>query len=290
MKNSKLKFKVFNGGDTPGGFAVNSTLVYGENDAILFDAQFAQSSAHRLVAMITENGVKPSRVYISHFHPDHFLGLNVIKKAFPDIQVLSLPTIAKMINGAFDFKIKYWGEEVLGLDGADEGVHVEGVDKDYLELEGQKLEIIGPLRGDSENASALWIPSIKTLLAADAVWADSYVWIADAKTKQSRKDWYQVLDDLKALNPEVVVPGHSPSTDPKYFDPKYIEFTRNYIQDFENVWKNANDGQEIVDKMTKKYPNLVARICVEMSAKILKDGYDWPGEYPQELKDLKPEI
>ena len=38
---SKLKIKVFNGGNTPGGFAVNSTLIYSEKDAILFDAQFA---------------------------------------------------------------------------------------------------------------------------------------------------------------------------------------------------------------------------------------------------------
>lgn len=71
---SNLKIKVFNGGDTPGGFSVNSTLIYGENDAILLDAQFAQSSAHRLVAMITENGVKPSRVYYQPFPSGSLFG------------------------------------------------------------------------------------------------------------------------------------------------------------------------------------------------------------------------
>lgn len=287
---SNLKIKVFNGGDTPAGFAVNSTLIYGENDAILFDAQFAQSSAHRLAAMITENDVKPSRLYVSHFHPDHFLGLNVIKKAFPDIKVISLPQIADLINDAFDFKIEYWGKEVLGLDGAKEKVFVESLETDHLELEGEKIEILGPLRADSDDASALWIPSIKTLLAADAVWADSYIWIADAKTKKARQEWYAVLDELKSLEPEVVVPGHSPSTDPKYFAPSNIEFTRKYIQDFEETWKNAKDGQEIIDKTTEKYPNLVAKICLEMSAKILKDGFEWPGEYPQALRDIEPEI
>ncbi|WP_417887773.1 MBL fold metallo-hydrolase [Zunongwangia sp.] len=79
---SNLKIKVFNGGDTLAGFAVNSVLIYSENDAVLLDTQFSQSSAHRFVGMVTENGVKPSRIYISHFHPDHFLALNVIKKNF----------------------------------------------------------------------------------------------------------------------------------------------------------------------------------------------------------------
>ncbi|MDQ1095887.1 MULTISPECIES: MBL fold metallo-hydrolase [Chryseobacterium] len=287
---SNLKIKVFNGGDTPGGFAVNSTLIYGEKDAILLDAQFAESSAHRLVAMITENGVKPSRVYISHFHPDHFLGLSVLKKTFPDIRVLSLPSIADDINSAFDFKIKYWGNTVLGLDGAKEKVLVEPWDKDHLELEGEKIEILGPLRGDSDDASALWIPSIKTLLAADTVFADAYVWIADAKTKQARKDWYDILDRLEKLQPEVVIPGHSPSNDPKYFHPDNIKFTRKYIRDFEETWREASDSQEIIDKMNAKYPNLAAKICLEMSAKILKDRFDWPGEYPPSLKDTVPEI
>ena len=287
---SNLKIKVFNGGDTLGGFAVNSVLIYGENDAVLLDAQFAQSSAHRLVAMVTENGVKPSRIYISHFHPDHFLGLNVIKKEFPDIEVLSLPSIAALVNGAFDFKIDYWGKEVLKLDGAKEAVKVKPVSKPYLELEGEKIEILGQLRGDSDDASALWIPSIKTLLAVDAVFAEAYVWIADAKTIASRKDWFKVLDDFEALNPEVVVPGHSPSNDPKYFDPENMKFTKKYIEDFEEVWKNASSSEEIIDKMTEKYPGLAAKICLEMSAKILKDQYAWPGEYPQELRDLKPEI
>lgn len=287
---SHLKIKVFNGGDTPGGFAVNSTLIYGKEDAIILDAQFAQSSAHRLVAMITENGVKPSRIYVSHFHPDHFLGLNVIKKEFPEIQVVSLPSIASDINGAFDFKIQYWGNTVLKLDGAKEAVHVEALKENYMELEGERIEILGPLRGDSEDASSLWIPSIRTLLAVDSVFSQAYVWIADAKTIQSRKEWYKVLDDFEALKPEVVVPGHSPSNDPKYFTPDNIRFTRKYIQDFEEVWKHAADSEEIIQKMEKMYPGLAAKICLDMSAKILKDRFPWPGEYPQSLREIVSEI
>ena len=143
---------------------------------------------------------------------------------------------------------------------------------------------------DWETFWSVWIPSIKTLLAVDAVFSDAYVWIADAKTIAFRKDWFKVLDDFEALNPEVVVPGHSPSNDPKYFDSENIKFTKKYIEDFEEVWKNASSSEEIIDTMTEKYPGLAAKICLEMSAKILKDRYEWPGEYPQELRDLEPEI
>lgn len=287
---SQIKIKVFNGGDTAPGFAVNSTLIYGKNDAILIDAQFAQSSAHRLVAMILENGIMPSRVYITHMHPDHFLGLNVIKQAFPDIQVVSLPEIAAFINNAYDFKIEYWGKTVLGIDGAKEKVHVASLDSDYMELEGEKIEIIGPLRGDSDKASSLWIPSIKTLIAVDVVFSDAHVWIADAKRIADRKDWYAVLDSFEKLNPKVVVPGHSPDNNLKYMTPEAIDFTRKYIQDFERIWKYASNGQEIIEKMSEKYKDLAAFICLEMSAKILKDEFRWPGEWPQSLRETQPEI
>src|SRR4051794_17806625 len=68
---------------SPAGFLVNSTLVAGDKDAILIDAQFDLADAHRLVAMILESRKNLTTVYITHFHPDHYFGLVVLQQAFP---------------------------------------------------------------------------------------------------------------------------------------------------------------------------------------------------------------
>ncbi|MCX7172150.1 MAG: MBL fold metallo-hydrolase [Proteobacteria bacterium] len=69
-----LTLKVFNSGKGGGGgfdFSVNSAIVMGEKDAVLIDAQFTMSAAHRLVADILETGKRLTTIYITHWHPDH---------------------------------------------------------------------------------------------------------------------------------------------------------------------------------------------------------------------------
>jgi len=280
-----LKFKVFNGGDAHMGFGVNSAIIYGEREAVLIDAQFTLSNGHRLVAEILEAGRELKTIFISHMHPDHFLGLSVVHQAFPDAQVVSLPQVADMVNQAYDFKISYWGKTILGMNGSKSKVKVESLPEPVIMLEGQRLEILGPIRGDSDLGTAVWIPSIKTLVAADTVFSHAHVWVADSKTPQMRLEWLEVLDKLQALGPEFVIPGHAPSAD--YTSPDAIAFTREYLMAFIEEMDKASNGQEIVDAMNRRYPGLATHICLDYSAKILKDHYRWPGEWPESLREIE---
>lgn len=281
-----LKFKVFNGGDAHMGFGVNSTIIYGEREALVIDAQFTLSNAHRLVADILETGCDLTYIYITHFHPNHFLGLCVVNDAFPSAQVVSLPDIAQAVNDAFAFKISYWGNEVLGINGAKRSVHINSLAEPLMLIDGQRVEVIGPLRGDSELQSVVWVPSIRTLVAADTVFANAHVWVADDKTPQMRQEWFDVLDQLEALEPLVVVPGHAPSAD--FTSPDAIGFTREYLIAFVEELQKSDDSAQIMAAMEQRYLGLATHICLEYSARILKDQYKWAGEWPQALRDLKP--
>ena len=73
MTPSKKELKVFTG--SPDALWIVSTLVCGERDAILIDAQFTLSDARKLVAMIHESGKVLRTVYITHHHPDHYFGV-----------------------------------------------------------------------------------------------------------------------------------------------------------------------------------------------------------------------
>ncbi|WP_277761315.1 MBL fold metallo-hydrolase [Pseudomonas sp. A34-9] len=285
-KPAPLKFKVFNGGEAHMGFGVNSTIIYGEREALVIDTQFTLSNAHRLVADILETGCDLTYIYITHFHPDHFLGLCVVHDAFPTANVVSLPEIAQSVNDAFDFKIRYWGNEVLGVNGAKKSVHVNPLQEPLMLIDGQKVEVIGPLRGDSDLQSVVWVPSIRTLVAADTVFANAHVWVADDKTPEMRQEWFDVLDQLEALAPLVVVPGHAPSAD--FTSPDAIGFTREYLIAFVEELKKSDDSTQIMAAMERRYPGLATHICLEYSAKILRDEYQWAGEWPQALRDLKP--
>jgi glyoxylase-like metal-dependent hydrolase (beta-lactamase superfamily II) len=280
-----LEILVYTSPEEHMGLGVNSTLVMGEREAVLVDAQFTLSNAHRLTAEILESGRELTHIYITHLHPDHFMGLPVLKEAFPAARVVSLPGIAKDVNEAADFKIEYWGKQVLGRNGAKSKVIVEPLQQPVLMLEGRRLEIVGPYQGDAANSSGVWIPSIRTLIASDLLFNEAHVWMADGKTPALRNAWLEALDELEALDPLVVVPGHAPSAD--YLSPDAIAFTRDYIEAFLDALGESDNSDDLVATMLEKYPNAGLRFALEYSARILRDDWQWEGEWPPSLRATK---
>jgi glyoxylase-like metal-dependent hydrolase (beta-lactamase superfamily II) len=280
-----LSIKVFTSSDQNDGFGVTSTIIMGEKDAILVDAQFTISNAHRLLADIIETKKELKKIFITHLHPDHFLGLEVIKKAYPEAEIISYKDVAADINEAYDFKIDYWGKTVLNTNGAKTRFSIKEIDDDTLYLDGCEIKILGLMSGDCIRVTPLWIPSIKTIIASDIVFSDAHVWVADMRTPERMEKWMQSLDKLESLGAEVIVPGHSPQ--PPSLSPSAINFTRNYIKDFITVLHSVSDSKALEKEMDKLYPNLPVRICLEYSARILKDNYIWPGDWPVSLREMK---
>ena len=87
-----LKLQLFTSDDN--GFLVNSVILAGEKDAIVVDAQFSMANAHRLVAELLSTGKRLTTVYVTHPHPDHYFGLEVVRAAFPDARIVAIPAVA----------------------------------------------------------------------------------------------------------------------------------------------------------------------------------------------------
>jgi len=284
MKN-KLKIKTFNNGDDHDGFGVTSTIIYGTTEAMIVDAQFTLANAHRLTAEAIEIDREISFIFITHMHPDHFLGLSVLHEAFPKARVIAFGDCADEINSAYDFKIEYWGYKVLGRNGSKSKIPVERFDDAQLLLDGFPISFFGPMRGDASKCVVVWVESISTLIAADTVFDKAHVWLADARTPGMRAAWLETLAFLASLKPEIVVPGHSPKQALR--SPEAISFTRQYILDFEAQWKLSSDSKELIERMDALYPELPVKICLEYSAKILKDQWCWDGDWPESLRYTK---
>jgi metal-dependent hydrolase (beta-lactamase superfamily II) len=93
---------------SPEGFWATSTLVEGEKDAVLIDAQFTLSDAHRLAAEVLESRKNLTTIYITHFHPDHYFGLTVLKEAFPRAKIVALPAVIDGMTETWEEHVKTW--------------------------------------------------------------------------------------------------------------------------------------------------------------------------------------
>jgi glyoxylase-like metal-dependent hydrolase (beta-lactamase superfamily II) len=259
---TKLTTEVFTGSEA--GFFVDATLVEGEKDAVLIDDSFTLADAHRLTAGILDSKKNLTTVYVTHWHPDHYFGLVVLKQAFPKAKLVALPETVAEIRKTWKAKVKQW-QPLYGDAITAQPVIPTALPKDTkaLTLEGQTLEVHGGLQGDSPNNSYVWIPSIKTVVAGDIVYHGVHPWTAETKPAD-RAAWLKALDELSALGATTVVAGHK---DPKTKDDAAgIEQTRAYLKAFDEAVASSKNADEVEGKMKAKYADLKLPIILHFGA------------------------
>jgi glyoxylase-like metal-dependent hydrolase (beta-lactamase superfamily II) len=244
------------------GFLVTSTLVSGEKEAVLVDAQFTLSDAHRLIATILESKKTLTTVYVTHWHPDHYFGLVAIKQAFPKAKLVTLPATITGIKKSWQGKVKQWGP-MYGANLTAQPAIPGPVGGKALTLEGQTLEIHGGVQGDSPDNSYVWIPSIKTVITGDIVYQGVHPWTAETDAA-ARQAWLKSLDELAALGATTVIAGHK---DPKLKDDASgIEATRGYLKAFDQALAASKTADELETKLKAKYPGLALPIVAHFGA------------------------
>ncbi|HAU4899389.1 Vmh family MBL fold metallo-hydrolase [Aeromonas hydrophila] len=249
-------------------FPVSSSLVTGDKEAILIDAQFDVQNGQALVDMIKKSGKKLTTVYISAGDPDFYFGLEPIKAAFPDVKVLADQHVVDHINQTKDAKLSYWSP-ILGK-GAPKSLTVPQVmTASHLTLDGEKIEI---KEMNTPNAY-LWAPSIKTAFGGVPVYSGVHVWMADSQTKAARSNWVKALNNLLALKPERVVPGHFLGTAPK--GSAAVTFTRDYVERFEQELAKAKNSGQLIEALKKVYPSLPVDDGLAIGAKVNTGEMKW---------------
>ncbi|HVZ74794.1 MAG TPA: MBL fold metallo-hydrolase [Polyangia bacterium] len=257
---TKLAIQSFT--SSPQGFLVNSAIVTGDKDAVVIDAQLTRADAHRLVGAILDTKKNLTTVYITHWHPDHYFGLVELKQAFPKAKLVAQPATVAEIKKTAAAKVKQWSP-MFGDNLTQKPVVPEALKGNTITLEGETIEIHGPVQGDAATGSYVWIPSIKALVTGDNTYQGIFVWTAETNA-ESRKGWLKTLDEMQALKPEIVVAGHK---DPKLKDDATaIDATRAYLKDFDVAAAASKSADELEAKMKAKYPKLQMDIVLHIGA------------------------
>jgi glyoxylase-like metal-dependent hydrolase (beta-lactamase superfamily II) len=259
MEKGSISIKTYTASDA--GFAVNSHLILGEKEAILVDAQFTRSEARKVADMIRESRRELKAIFITHGHPDHYLGLEILKKEFPEAKVLATKGVADYIQKTGSDYIAKW-KPAYGNDLADSFVIPQATEAHYLDLDGEQIRIMELGPGESESAAALYIPTLKTLISGDAVYNEVHLWLAE-----NRPDgWLANLDKLSNLGEiDKVLPGHgSPA------GPKVLSEDKSYIQNFVKAILSSRAKEEALEKIKAQYPGYRLPVIAEISIGTVK--------------------
>ncbi len=264
-----LQLKVFSAEEN--GFYVSSVLVSGKTEAVLFDAQFSRSNALRVAALALDSGKKLTTVYITQGDPDYYFGVEAIKQQFPDVKVYASAATVQHIRDSLQKKLDTWGPK-LGANGPRQPVIPEVFAATNIELEGEKLELVG---FDDSHAGApyVWIPSLNAIVGGVSSFSGLHVWTADSASKEARANWVKSLDAMLARNAEVVVPGHlKPGAK---LDASALRYTRDYLLAFEQAFDKSSNSAELIAAMKQAYPDAGLGIALDIGAKVSKGEMKW---------------
>lgn len=270
---SSLKLEVYNPGKDA-VFESTSTIIYGEQYAYVVDAQFQKKYALQLVDKIKGLGRTLKLIFISHYDPDFYFGLDVLHEAFPEARILSTAQTAYLISASKDDKIAVWKDQ-LGDDAPSQLFVPEAVEA-VPDLEGNKIEIMS--RKDDPGHSYLWIPGIKTVLGGNSVNYGFHLWMADTQTPDEIQQALAVIEDIKNLHPEVVVPMHF--TQPEFDPKKNLKFVHDYLAVYLEAVRKDSTADGIIAFMKAEFPELGKEQQLEFGAKVFAKELPWTRKNP----------
>jgi glyoxylase-like metal-dependent hydrolase (beta-lactamase superfamily II) len=265
-----LTVKVYNADGN--SFNVNSTLIAGEKEAIVIDAGFTRADALRIAANVLDSGKRLTTIYVSQADPDYYFGVETLKEIFPQADVVTSRAVLDKLVPKLAGKVAFWGPK-MGANAPRKPIVPRALEGNVLMLEDQTIEVRGT-QGALGHRPYAWIPSIQAIVGNIGVFGNMHVWTADTQTVAERAAWLAQLDEMLALKPALVIPGHMRAG--SSLDASAIVFTKDYLQTFEKALPAAKTSGELVNAMKQAYPHVTdGALSLDIGAKVNNGEMKW---------------
>ncbi len=208
------------------GFMSNAGFVVTDDGVVVFDALGTPALGERLIGEIRKLTTQPIRhVVVSHYHADHYYGLQAFKALGAEIWAhrrgkealeseAAQSRLAQRRADLFPFV-----DEATRLTPADRWL--DGNTEFRLGGLTFRVSYVGPAHAPDDLV--MEVVEDRVTFAGDLLFRGRVPFVGDADTAQ----WLQALDRLIAAKPAVLVPGHGPaSTDPQ----ADLALTRDYLR------------------------------------------------------------
>lgn len=184
-----------------------------DEGVVVVDTGVAPGIGERVLARIREQTDKPVRAVVyTHGHVDHVMGARPFVAA--GAQVYAQQNVArrfdryKLLEDHFNhINSVQFGRDISGTRRTFEYPAIHYHDHAQFALGGVNFELIAGM-GETDDATVVWVPSMRAVFAGDFL-IGSFPNVGNPyKVVRYEREWYEMLERIVALDPEVIVPGH----------------------------------------------------------------------------------
>ena len=261
-----------------GSLAQHANLYWFETPSgtIVVDAPLENGEAKKLRGSI----VRPYRIYITSARPERFASLDVLRK--PDIPAYTTPAVATEMQNHGGARL-----QPMHAKNADVPGYVTpptpAVEERTHDLIGDEVEVellpLGP--AESEASLALFLTKTGELITGDVVTGGEHLDLTWGRSVT----WQDRINELKALEPKHVYPGHGVVGGPELLDQalEYLKFFHDAVAEKVKSGAPARitpaDLKDVRAKMIARFPKLGRPELLDKSI---------PAEYAVQLSALPP--
>ncbi|MDP1526593.1 MAG: MBL fold metallo-hydrolase [Rhodocyclaceae bacterium] len=220
------------------GFMSNAGFVVTKDGVVVFDTLGTPALAQRMIDAIRKVTRQPiRRVIVSHWHADHYYGLQAFKELGAEIWAHEAAKVNLGSDAAAD-RLAQRRELLAPWVNADFRVVPADLwlsgDADF-KLGGLhfKLRHVGPAH--SAEDVVMFVVEDGVMFSGDLIFKGRVPFVGDADSKA----WLAALDRLLELKPQIMVPGHGPPSKTPAAD---LALTRDYLIDLRQQM-----GQAVAD-------------------------------------------
>jgi glyoxylase-like metal-dependent hydrolase (beta-lactamase superfamily II) len=220
------------------GFMSNAGFVITKEGVVVFDALGTPALARQLVGKIRKLTRQPiRRVIVSHWHADHYYGLQAFQAVGAEIWAHEAARAALGTEAAAD-RLAQRRALLAPWIGADFKVVPADLwlagDTDFR-FGGLTFRIRHAGPAHSAEDLVMYVEEDGVLFSGDLVFKGRVPFVGEADSKS----WLAALDRLLALQPRVLVPGHGAASRSPQAD---LQLTRDYLADLRDKM-----GRAVVD-------------------------------------------
>ncbi len=211
------------------GFMSNAGFVVTRDGVVAFDALATPVLGQAMIDAIGRVTKQPiRRVIISHYHADHFYGLQAFKAAGAEVWAHENGRIALNSDALTErlaqrrVALAPWVNAQTRLVPADRWLNF-GKDKEIrFDMGGVRFRLLDAAGTHSAEDLMLEVVDDKVLFAGDLFATGRLPFVGDADSRA----WLKQLDHMQAIKPAVVVPGHGAASSNTAQD---MQLTRDYL-------------------------------------------------------------